>query len=134
MNCDCSHNRLAVVRNPIRPFGRGEFERTGDFGRGTFERTGSFGGFSLWGALGSVFQAILPAGLQIGTALATQAIVGRGQPAPQAGQQSAAQGPLTNAVTQTQAEADAKTRERNLMLLALAAGGLALFFATRKRR
>jgi phosphotransferase system glucose/maltose/N-acetylglucosamine-specific IIC component len=132
MSCACQHNRLAVVRNPIRPFGRGEFERTGDFGRGTFERTGSFGGF--WGTIGGIFQAILPAGLQIGTAIATQAIVGRGQPAPQAGQQSASQGPLTNAVTQTQADADAKTRERNLMLLALAAGGLALFFATRKRR
>ncbi len=138
MNCHCSHNRLAVVRNPIRPFGRGEFERTGDFGRGTFERTGSFGGwfgdtFSWIGK--NILLPFLPTGLGIGAQLATQAIFRRpsaGQP-----QQSQQQSAFTDAAAQAEADAAARVAEektKQVYIIVGAAAAVALFLIYRSRK
>lgn len=141
MSCVCQRPSIAVIRNPIRTFSRGEFERTGDFGRGTFERTDNFGG--VWGSIGGAFSwvgknvlvPLLPAGLQIGAGLATQAIMGRSgaaQPAP-AQQQS----PLTTATSQLEAEAAAKAAEektKQTYIIVGAAAALALFLIYKSRR
>lgn len=137
MSCNCQRSRVAVVHNGVRALSRGTFERADDFGRGMFERTDNFGGLlsSIGSGLGwigsNVLAPLLPAGLQIGTALATRAVMGGSQqPAQPAGQQ----GPLQTAISQEQQRSDAsKIDSKYLILGAIVLGGLFLYSQRRRR-
>lgn len=136
--CQCQRSRVAVVHNGVRALSRGTFERADDFGRGMFERTDNFGGF--WSSIGSglgwigsnVLAPLLPAGLQIGAAVATRAVMGGSQQTTPS--QTPQQGPLQNAVQQEQQRsATAGLDSKYLILGAVILGGLFLYSQRRRR-
>lgn len=135
--CQCQRSRVAVVHNGVRALSRGTFERTSDFGRGMFERTDNFGGFfsSIGAGLGwigsNVLAPLLPAGLQLGAAVATRAVMGGSQqPAPT---QTSQQSPLQTAVQQEQQRSVTSGLDSKYLILgAIVLGGL--FIYSQRRR
>lgn len=158
--CQCQRSRVAVVHNGVRAlsrgtfertgdFGRGMFERTDDFGRGTFERTDNFGGWfgDFFGFVGkNLLGPLLPAGLQIGTALATQALLGKSGSAgvtggtATGGTAAGTQSAFINEAARLEAEKAAKAEEERTKRIYAIVGGVSvvaliavIYFRKRRR-